>query len=272
MIQVQSRIKLSSAILTVMGTAALKAARKLVHDFSEVEHLQVSRKGPNDFVSAADLRSEKTIRDELQKARPGFGFLLEEGGEISPDPTVRSRFIVDPLDGTKNFIHGIPHFSISIAFEQNSEVTAGVVYDPLKDEMFYAVKGQGAFLNNRRLRVSSRERLGDAFMGMSMVAGSMNADHKDFKKTRMYLHLGEQTSGLRRMGSSTLNLCYVAAGRLDTYYAVDLGAWDIAAGALIVKEAGGYFTGFDTQTGTISGTILATNGHLHETILQLIKK
>lgn len=265
--QAQSRIKLNSAILSVMGTAALKAARKLIHDFSEVEHLQVSKKGPGDFVSTADRRSEKTIRQELEKARPGIGFLLEEGGVIPPSYGGNNRFIVDPLDGTTNFLHGIPHFAISIAFEQNKDITAGIVYDPLKDEMFYAVKGMGAYVNNRRLRVSGRERLSDALMGLSLINGALHSSHPDLNKTRLYLALAEQAAGMRRSGSAALDLCYIAAGRLDTYYAVSLAAWDVAAAALIIREAGGSFTTFP-QSAPPAGTVLAANGNLYPILLE----
>jgi myo-inositol-1(or 4)-monophosphatase len=261
MIQIQSRIKLLSPNLTVMGTAALKAARKLVRDFSEVEHLQVSKKGPGDFVSTADRKAEKIICEELSRARPEYGFLLEEAGEIKTSSDF--RFIVDPLDGTTNFLHSLPHFSISIALEYKGEIVSALIYDPLKDEMFYGERGMGAYMNDRRLRVSGRERLPDALMGMSLAHGALNAHHGDLKRTRTYMALSEQSSGMRRSGSAALDLAYIALGRLDAYYAVDLAPWDTAAGMLLVKEAGGLVTSFKQGQ---KQTLLATNGALHAII------
>lgn len=270
MMQINSRIKLASPNLAIMGSAALKAARKLVRDFSEVEHLQVSKKGPGDFVSTADRKAEKTIREELSKARPEYGFLLEEEGEIPSSSDF--RFIVDPLDGTTNFLHGIPHFAISIALEYKSEIIAGLVYDPIKDEMFYGERGMGAYVNDRRLRVSGRERLGDALMGMSLVHGALAPSHPDLKRTRTYMILAEQAAGSRRSGSAALDLAYIASGRLDAYYAVALAPWDTAAGALLVKEAGGFVKHFNANGFKDSKqTILATNDPLHNVITQHVQ-
>src|SRR5713226_7466972 len=207
-----------SATINVMTAAALKASRGLKRDFGEVEQLQVSMKGPADFVSNADLKAEKMLRAELAKGRPGYGFLMEESGESrGSDP--RHRWIVDPLDGTTNFLHGIPHFAISIALERDGEIVAGVVYDPTRDEMFWAEKGAGAYVNEHRLRVSARRGLGDAVIGTGIPFRG-RGDHPP--------HL------------AALDVAYVAAGRYDGFWEFGLSPWDIAAGLLLIREAGGY--------------------------------
>jgi myo-inositol-1(or 4)-monophosphatase len=258
-----------SATINVMAGAALKAARGLIRDFGEVEQLQVSVKGPGEFVTTADLRAERLLRAELAKARPGYGMLMEEGGaEAGSDP--RHRWIVDPLDGTTNFLHGIPQFAISIALEREGEIVAGLVYEPLRDEMFWAEKGAGAFLNDRRLRVSARRRLNEAVIGTGMPFGERGG-HETYLAT-----LGAvmpATSGVRRMGAAALDLAYVAAGRLDGFWEFGLSPWDIAAGILLVREAGGYVT--DLAGGhrmMETGDVLAANDHLHLPLAQLLKK
>src|SRR5438132_993431 len=252
-----------------MTSAALKAARGLVRDFGEVEQLQVSIKGPGEFVSTADLKAERTLRNELHRARPGYGLLFEEGGEVEgTDP--RHRWIVDPLDGTTNFLHGIPHFSISIALERDGEIVAGVVYEPTRDEMYSAEKGFGAYVNDRRLRVSARRRLGEAVIGTGMPFGA-RADRTDYIDTLAAV-MGT-TSGVRRMGSAALDLAYVAAGRYDGFWEFALAPWDIAAGILLVREAGGYVSdmagGHDMLT---TGDVLAANDHLHLPLAALIRE
>ncbi|HWI25799.1 MAG TPA: inositol monophosphatase family protein [Stellaceae bacterium] len=258
-----------SAIINVMGGAALKAARGLIRDFGEVEQLQVSVKGPGDFVSTADLRAEKVLRSELAKARPGYGMLLEEGGgEPGSDP--RHRWIVDPLDGTSNFLHGIPHFAISIALERDGEIVAGVIYEPVRDEMFWAEKGAGAFLNDRRLRVSGRRQLGDALIGTGMPFMG-HGDRDTYLATLAAVM--PVTAGVRRIGAAALDLAYVAAGRFDGFWEFGLKPWDIAAGILIVREAGGYVTDLAGGHGMLeSGDVLAANDHLHLPLAQLLKK
>ena len=258
-----------SAIINVMGGAALKAARGLIRDFGEVEQLQVSVKGPGDFVTTADLRAEKTLRTELSKARPGYGLLLEEGGG-EPGTDGRHRWIVDPLDGTTNFLHGIPHFAISIALERDGEIVAGVIYEPVRDEMFWAEKGAGAYLNDRRLRVSGRRQLSDALIGTGMPFAG-RGDREGYLAT-----LGAVmpvTAGVRRAGAAALDLAYVAAGRLDGFWEFGLQAWDIAAGIILVREAGGYITDLAGGHGMIeTGDVLAANAHLHLPLAQLLKK
>jgi myo-inositol-1(or 4)-monophosphatase len=270
MTQLTTRIKLNSPQLNVMGMAALKAGRKLVRDFNEVEHLQISRKGPGNFVSVADHRAEKIIREELHKARPEYGFLLEESGEvIGKNP--RFRWIVDPLDGTNNFLHGLPHFAVSIALEHDKEIIAGVIYDPIKDEMFYAEKGLGAYVNERRLRVSARDRLSSALLGLSLTYNAQIATYTHAPILQKYQNLSTQVAGLRRMGSAALDLAYIACGRLDGYLGLDLSPWDVAAGLLIVKEAGGYATTIVGQSDIFeTRTILAANDRLHRHLLNYL--
>jgi myo-inositol-1(or 4)-monophosphatase len=224
-----------TANLNIMMKAARKAGRSLVKDFREVENLQVSTKGPGDFVSKADIAAEQIIREELRTARPTYGWLAEESGEeAGEDPT--RRWIVDPLDGTTNFLHGLPHWAISIALEHKGQVVAGVVYDPAKDEMFIAEKGQGAFMNDTRLRVSGRNKMIESLFSTGLPFGGRS----DLPETLHELaRLMPVCSGVRRFGAAALDLCYVAAGRYDGYWERRLNAWDIAAGLLIVKEAGG---------------------------------
>jgi myo-inositol-1(or 4)-monophosphatase len=252
-----------------MTGAALKAARGLIRDFGEVEQLQVSVKGPGDFVSTADLKAERTLRAELSKARPGFGFLMEESGS-SPGKDDHHRWIVDPLDGTTNFLHGIPHFSISIALERDNEIVAGVIYEPLRDEMFWSEKGAGAYVNDRRLRVSGRRNMGDAVIGTG-IPFRERGDHPHYLETLRAVMA--QTSGVRRLGSAALDLAYVAAGRLDGFWEFGLSPWDIAAGILLVREAGGYVTDFVGGHGlSPSGDVIAANDHLHLPLAKLLKQ
>lgn len=225
----------ASANVNVMIKAARKAARSLLRDFGEVENLQVSSKGPGDFVSRADTKAEQLIREELTEARPNYGWLGEESVEVKgADPT--RRWIVDPLDGTTNFLHGLPQWSVSIALEHKGEPVAGVVYDPIKDEMFVAEKGAGAYLNDRRMRVSGRRELIEMVLCTGIpFGGSPNLP----RALREIAALAPRTAGIRRLGSASLDLAYVAAGRLDGFWEQGLHPWDIAAGMLLVREAGG---------------------------------
>jgi myo-inositol-1(or 4)-monophosphatase len=258
-----------SATINVMTGAALKAGRSLIRDFGEVEQLQVSVKGPGDFVSTADLKSEKMLRAELGKARPGYGFLMEESGaEAGSDR--HHRWLVDPLDGTTNFLHGIPHFAISIGLERDGELIAGVIYEPVRDEMFWAEKGAGAFHNDRRLRVSARRHLGEALIGTG-IPFIGRGDHDRYLETLTSVMAA--TSGVRRMGVASLDLAYVAAGRFDGFWEFALKPWDIAAGLLIVREAGGYVSDFAGGQGMMaSGDVIAANDHLHPALLALLRK
>ncbi len=257
-----------SALINVMMRAADKAARKLKRDFGEVENLQVSKKGPADFVSAADLRAEQTLGAELARARPGYGFVMEESGAQGGCGETGRRWIVDPLDGTTNFLHGLPHFAISIALQEGDELLAGVIYDPIKDEMFCAERGAGAYLNNRRIRVSSRTRLSEALI----ATGTPFKGHGD---AAAFLAEADtvmvETAGIRRWGTASLDLAYVAAGRFDGYWERDLSPWDIAAGIVLVREAGGFVTQIDARAiRADSPSILAGNDALHPALAKLL--
>lgn len=263
---------MTSPLLRIMTNAALKAARGLTRDFGEVEQLQVSRKGPRDFVSSADLKAERVIREELQKARPGWGLLMEESGEI-PGKDNTHRWIVDPLDGTTNFLHGLPGFCISIGLEKCAptdnapgELIAGVIYDPLRDEMFTAEKGGGAFVNNQRLRVSGRTQLQDCLFGVGGFSFGPGQAVTPPMLSRAKIPISS-----RCLGSAALELAYVAAGRLDGFCQYELRPWDIAAGAVLVREAGGRITPPD-QNGDLltKGHTLATNGAIHDEASKLI--
>jgi myo-inositol-1(or 4)-monophosphatase len=232
---------LHSALINVMVAAARKAARNLRRDFGEVEKLQVSLKGPANFVSAADHRAEETVRAELARARPGYGFLGEEGGRQEGSDKTHC-WIVDPLDGTTNFLHGIPHFAISIALEREGTIVAGIIYNPLNEELFVAERGKGAFLNDHRLRVAARKRLSEAVFACGLPhlgRGDLSQFRNEFAVVQ------EKVAGLRRFGAATLDLGWVAAGRLDAYWERNLSPWDIAAGLIIVREAGGIASDLD---------------------------
>jgi len=226
----------ASALMNVMVGAARKAARSLTRDFGEVENLQVSVKGPANFVSAADFRAEDILFNELAKARPGYGFLMEERGAV--DGADRShRWIVDPLDGTTNFLHGVPHFAISIGLERDGELVAGLIYNPITDEMFTAEKGKGAFVNDRkRLRVAARKELADALLTTGIPHRGRPRHARFLKEAEVLM---KEVTGLRRTGSAALDLAFTAAGRFDGYWEHALGPWDMAAGIVILREAGG---------------------------------
>jgi len=262
-------VAVRSPVINVMANAALKAARGLIRDFGEVEQLQVSIKGPGEFVSTADLRAERTLKTELLRARPGYSILLEESG-LSEGSDPHYRWIVDPLDGTTNFLHGIPHFAISIALERDGEAVAGLVYEPTRNEMFWAEKGAGAYLNDRRLRVSARRQLGEALVGTGIPFAG-RGDHPSYLAT-----LGRvmaATSGVRRLGAAALDLAYVAAGRYDGFWEFGLFPWDIAAGLLLVREAGGFVSDLaGGQTMMSGGDVLAANQHLHLPLAALIRE
>nr|WP_249209292.1 inositol monophosphatase family protein [Magnetospirillum sulfuroxidans] len=252
-----------------MMAAARKAGRGMVRDFGEVEKLQVSKKGTSDFVSSADIKAEKTLRQELSKARPGFAFLLEEGGVVTGDDKSH-RWIVDPIDGTTNFIHGIPHFAVSIGLERDGEMIAGVVYEPISDSMFHAEKGAGAFLNEWRLRVSARRDLSEAVLATGIPHRGRPGQQHFVKELVAAM---EQTAGIRRFGSAALDLAYVAAGRCEGYWESGLKPWDIAAGIVLVKEAGGYVSDFTGRASMLeSGDVVAGNDKLHVKLLAMLRE
>ena len=255
-----------SALLNVMTAAATKAARGLVRDFGEIENLQVSKKGPADFVTTADKKAEEVLVAGLTKARPRFGFLLEEGGKIEGADT-SNRWIIDPLDGTTNFLHGIPHFSISIALERDGGPVAGVIYEPITDQMFWAEKGQGAYLNGRRIRVSARRRLEESLFATGIPFAGKQDHGRFLSQLKAVMAV---SAGVRRFGSAALDLAYVAAGRYEGFWEFGLHPWDIAAGIVLVREAGGFVTDIGGGGMMESGEILAANDSLHGPLLKIL--
>ncbi|AYO83939.1 MULTISPECIES: inositol monophosphatase family protein [Methylobacterium] len=260
---------ISSPLMTVMVDAVRKAARGLRRDFGEVENLQVSRKGPGDFVSAADRKAEETLRDALMKARPGYSLVLEENGII--EGTDKSHtWHVDPLDGTSNFLHGVPHFAISVGLEREGQIVAGVIFDPIKDELFVAERGKGAYLNNRRLRVSGRQDMADALVGYGTPYLGRGSHPRLLRELGAVMAVA---GGTRRMGSAALDLAYVACGRLDGYWERDLQTYDFAAGVILVRESGGYVTSADGAAEPLAARSVACgNEVLHRELLALLKK
>ncbi len=259
-----------SPALNVMMAAARKAGRPLIRDLGELENLQVSMKGPADFVTNADQRTERILIEELTRARPGYGFLGEEGGTVEGKDKTH-RFIIDPIDGTTNFLHGIPHFAISIALEREGQIVSALVYNPATDDMFVAEKGHGTYLNNKRLRVAARKTLSHTLLG----TGFPFHGHGEDRHARMQAELATlmpATAGLRRMGAASLDLAYVAAGRFDAFWERGLAPWDVAAGILLVKEAQGMVSDLSGGTNMLdNGSILAANDALHPQLLKILK-
>jgi myo-inositol-1(or 4)-monophosphatase len=256
-----------TALLNVMVNAVLKAGRGLARDFGEVENLQVSLKGPGDFVSAADHRSEEVLIAELGRARPGYGFLAEESGETAGADRA-NRWIIDPLDGTTNFLHGIPIFAISVALEREGAIVAGVVYNPVLNELYVAEKGAGAFLNDRRLRVARRSKLEDCVIATAMPQLVRPGQEAYLAELRAAL---PRIAGVRRTGSAAIDLSWVASGRFDGLWQHNLQPWDIAAGVLFIREAGGFLT--DAAGGDASfttGSVVAGNEGIHRLLLALL--
>lgn len=258
-----------SAIINVMVQAAMKAGRSLVRDFGEVQNLQVSLKGPGDYVSQADRRAEEIVHSELSRARPGYAFLMEEGGEVEGTDG-QHRWLVDPLDGTTNFLHGIPLFSVSIALERQGQLVAGVVYNPAMDELYTAERGGGAFLNDRRMRVAARKRMVDAVLGTGIPHLGRGNHGRALVDLRNAM---ADSAGIRRLGSAALDLAYVAAGRFDGYWEDALAPWDIAAGIVLVREAGGFATDrYGKNDMFDNGTIVAGNEAMHGGLLKMLSK
>lgn len=258
----------TSPTMNVMMAAARKAARPLVRDFGELENLQISQKAPGDFVTHADKRTETILIEELSRARPGYGFLGEEGGAVEGKDKTH-RFVIDPIDGTSNFMHGIPHFAISIGLEREGQLVGGLVYNPVTDEMFHAEKGSGAFLNEKRLRVAARKELapclfatGLPFMGRAGMALSL-------AETSAILKV---TSGIRRFGAASLDLAWTAAGRVDGYWERGINIWDVAAGIVLVREAGGIVSDFQGRTDGLKGDeVVCANEYLQPQLLKVLK-
>ena len=259
-----------SALMNVMTAAVLKAGRGLKRDLGEIENLQVSVKGPGDFVTAADRRSEKTLFEELSKARPGYGFVMEEAGRV--EGTDRSHtWHVDPLDGTTNFLHGLPIFAVSVGLEREGQIGAGGVYTPATDEMFVAARGQGAFANNRRLRGAARRDIAEALVGCGIPALGRASHHPRFKAE--LAEVMARAGVLRRLGAAALDLAYVAAGSYDAYWERGLNSWDVAAGSLLVREAGGFVSTADGGDDVLgAGSVLAGNEALHRALLAILRK
>ncbi|OBQ78891.1 MULTISPECIES: inositol monophosphatase family protein [unclassified Mesorhizobium] len=258
-----------SALLNVMVQAAMKAGRSLSRDFGEVQNLQVSMKGPGDYVSQADRKAEEIVFAELSKARPGYAFLMEERGAVDGEDG-QHRWIVDPLDGTTNFLHGIPLFAVSIALERQGQIVAGVVYNPAMDELYTTERGGGAFMNDRRLRVAGRAKLTDAVIGCG-VPHLGRGQHGNFLIELR--NVMAEVSGVRRLGSASLDLAYVAAGRMDGFWETGLSAWDIAAGALLIREAGGFVSDMDGGQDMLeAGSIVAGNELIQRALLKTVKK
>jgi myo-inositol-1(or 4)-monophosphatase len=258
-----------SALLNVMVQAALKAGKSLGRDFGEVQNLQVSVKGPGDFVTIADRKAEKIVKEDLLKARPTYGFLGEESEEIKGTDGAH-RWIVDPLDGTTNFLHGIPQFAVSIALERNGEIVAGVIFNPATDELYTAERGGGAFLNDRRLRVAARKVLSDSVIACGLPHLGRGNHGKFLVELR---HVMGEVAGMRSMGSAALDLAYVAAGRFDGLWETSLSAWDVAAGILLIREAGGYSTDWDGGSAILdTGSVIAGNELIHKALMDVVKR
>ena len=250
-----------------MVKACRKASKTIIRDFGEIEKLQVSIKGPGDFVTASDKKVEKILINELQKARPSYSILSEEIGQINNDKSF--KWIIDPIDGTANFLHGIPHFAISIGLEHDDEIICGIVYDPIKDEMFVAEKGNGSYLNNHRMRVSSRSKLKDCIVftgGPKFESKNRELALEECRKFSSRILIP-----IRKLGSASLDMAYVAAGRCDGFWQRNLNYWDIAAGIVLVKEAGGFVTDFEGENRYVENkTILATNSRISKEMIEVL--
>jgi myo-inositol-1(or 4)-monophosphatase len=259
-----------SALMNVMTSAAIKAGRGLKRDFGEVENLQVSIKGPGDFVTAADRRAERTLFEELSRARPGYGFIMEEAGQIEGSDKTHVWHI-DPLDGTSNFLHGVPVFAVSIGLEREGQLIAGVVYNPATDEMFVAEKGQGAYFNNRRMRVAARRSLAESMVACGIPPLARLRDHESFR--RELAACMAKTGNIRRLGAAAIDLAMVACGRFDGYWERGINSWDVAAGLVLVREAGGFATDFSGGSGMLEkGEVCAGNEQIHRQLLDVLRK
>tara|TARA_B100001063_G_scaffold246046_1_gene283757 strand:- start:596 stop:1396 length:801 start_codon:yes stop_codon:yes gene_type:complete len=262
-------MRLSSPQINLITKACMKASRSLIRDFGEIENLQVSSKGPGDFVSSADKRTEKIIIEELQKAHPEYGIITEETGIINKSNT-KNRWIIDPIDGTMNFLNGVPQFAISIGYEENNEIVSGVIFNPIMNEMFCAEKGNGAYLNNSRIRVSNKKKISDSLLVTGGPKQSSKIKDKVFSE---YINISKNVSNVRKFGSAALDMAYVACGRFDGYWQRELKYWDIAAGIVILKEAGGFIDFFEEDTNSpLKKNIIASNANIHQEFSNLILK
>ena len=262
-------MRLNSPQINLITRACMKASRSLIRDFGEIENLQVSAKGPGDFVTSADKRTEKILINELQKAHPEYGIVTEESGIINKS-NIKNRWIIDPIDGTMNFLNGVPQFAISIGYEEEGEIKSGVIFNPIANEMFCAEKGNGAYLNNSRIRVSNKKKIKDALIVTGGPKGASKIKDKIFNE---YINVSKNVSSVRKFGSAALDVAYVACGRFDGYWQREISYWDIAAGIIILKEAGGFVTFFEEETNfPLKKNILATNSNIHEELKGLINK
>ena len=263
-------MKLTSANINVMVNACRKASKHIIRDFGEIEKLQTSVKGPGDFVTMTDKKVEEILIEELRKARPKYSVLSEEIGEIKNDDSEDFKWIIDPIDGTSNFLHGIPHFAISLALENKKEIICGIVFDPIKNEIFSAEKGNGSYLNNQRMRVSARKKLKDCLI----VTGGPRQNHqnKELCMEEYKRFSSKVLIPIRKMGSAALDMAYVAAGRCDGFWQRNLNYWDVAAGILLVKEAGGYVADFSGKDKYVENkTILVNNSRISEEMIEVLK-
>jgi myo-inositol-1(or 4)-monophosphatase len=262
-------MRLSSPQINLITRACMKASKPLIRDFGELENLQVSSKGPGDFVSSADKRTEKIIIEELQKAHPEYGIITEETGIINKS-NIKNRWIIDPIDGTMNFLNGVPQFAISIAYEENNEIICGVIFNPITNEMFCAEKGNGAYLNNTRIRVSNKKKLKDALLVTGGPNGASKIKNKIYSE---YINVSNNVSNVRKFGSAALDMAYVACGRFDGYWQRELNYWDIAAGVIILREAGGFIDFFEDDISfPLKKNVLASNSNIHQELKELINK
>ena len=262
-------MRLNSPQINLITRACMKASRSLSRDFGEIENLQVSSKGPGDFVTSADKRTEKIILEELQKAHPEYGIVTEETGVINKLNN-KNRWIIDPIDGTMNFLNGIPQFAISIGYEEEGEIKCGVIFNPIMNEIFCAEKGNGAYLNNSRIRVSNKKKIKDALL---VTGGPKVASKIKDKIFSEYINVSKNVSNVRKFGSAALDMAYVACGRFDGYWQRELNYWDIAAGIVILKEAGGFVDFFENDPNLpLKKNILATNSIIHDELRELINK
>ena len=262
-------MRLNSPQINLIIKACMKASRSLIRDFGEIENLQVSTKGPGDFVTSADKRTEKILIEELQRAHPEYGIITEEKGIINKSNT-DNRWVIDPIDGTMNFLNGIPQFAISIGYEEKGEITCGVIFNPIINEMFVAEKGSGAYLNNSRIRVSNKKKIKDALL---VTGGPKRASKIKSKIFSEYINVSNEVSNVRKFGSAALDMAYVACGRFDGYWQRELNYWDIAAGVIVIKEAGGFINFFDEdKNNPLKKNIIASNSNIHSELIDLIGK
>ncbi len=262
-------MKLNSPKINIISRACMKASKSLIRDFGELENLQVSNKAPGDFVSSADIRTEKILIEELQKAHSEYGIITEESGIINKSNS-QNRWIIDPIDGTLNFLNGIPYFAISVGYEENGEIKCGVIFNPVTNEMYYAEKGSGSYLNNSRIRVSNKKKIQDSLL---VTGGPKQSSRNKDKIFSEYINVSKKATHVRKFGSAALDMACVASGRFDGFWQRELNYWDVAAGMIIIKEAGGFVNFFEEdKNNPLKKNIIASNSNIHEDLKGLISK